>query len=82
MKSKRRNKNRGAERLLQSTSDHRTLEATYIAHCIPCLANADEIGVSGSNAKYGTRPTITTETIIYNEQHIDSAVPMPHGKSR
>jgi hypothetical protein len=54
----------------------------YIAQCIPCLAKADEIGVSGSIAKYGTRPTITTETNMYKEQQIDNAVPIPSGRSR
>jgi len=54
----------------------------YIAQCMPCLAKADKIGVSGSIAKYGTRPTITTETNMYKEQHIDNAVAIPNGRSR
>jgi hypothetical protein len=54
----------------------------YITHCIPCFAKADEIGVSGSIAEYGTIPTITTETIMYNKQQIDNAAPIPSGRSR
>jgi len=42
---------------------------------------ADEIGVSGSMAKYGTSPTITTETAIYNAQQIANATPIPNGRS-
>lgn len=54
---------------------------TYMAHCIPCFAKADEIGVSGSIAKYGTSPTITMETAIYNAQQIANATPIPNGRS-
>lgn len=56
-------------------------KATYMAHCIPCFAKADEIGVSGSIAKYGTRPTITMETAMYNAQQIAKATPIPNGRS-
>jgi hypothetical protein len=52
-----------------------------MAHCIPCFVKADEIGVSGSMAKYGTSPTITTETAIYNAQQIANATPIPNGRS-
>jgi hypothetical protein len=55
---------------------------TYIAQCMPCFAKADEIGVSGSIAKYGTSPTITTDTNMYKEQQIDNAVAIPKGRSR
>lgn len=54
----------------------------YTAYRIPQLENAEEIGVSGSNAQYGTKPTITTDTSMYNMQHIDSAIPIPMGRSR
>jgi hypothetical protein len=53
-----------------------------MAHCIPCSAKADEIGVSGSIAKYGTSPTITMETAIYNKQQIANASAIPSGRSR
>jgi hypothetical protein len=49
---------------------------------MPCFAKADEIGVSGSIAKYGTSPTITTDTNMYKEQQIDNAVAIPKGRSR
>lgn len=54
---------------------------TYTAHCIPFWVNAVDIGVSGSIAKYGTRPTITTETSIYKKQQTDKPKPIPHGRS-
>jgi hypothetical protein len=56
-------------------------DRTYMAHCIPCFAKADEIGVSGSIAKYGTSPTITMDTAIYNAQQIAKATPIPNGRS-
>jgi hypothetical protein len=56
-------------------------ESAYIAQCIPCFARAEEIGVSGSIAKYGTGPTITTDTNMYKEQQIDNAVAIPKGRS-
>ena len=56
-------------------------DRTYMAHGIPCFAKADEIGVSGSIAKYGTSPTITTDTAIYNAQQIAKATPIPNGRS-
>jgi hypothetical protein len=57
------------------------LVTIYMAHCIPCFAKTDEMGVSGSIAKYGTSPTITTETIMYKQQQIDNAAPIPSGRS-
>lgn len=56
--------------------------STYIAHFIPFLANADDIGVSGSIAKNGTRPTMTREIIMYKKQHIDKDKAIPNGRSR
>jgi hypothetical protein len=48
----------------------------------PCFAKAEEIGVSGSIAKYGSSPTVTIDTNMYKEQQIDNAVAIPKGRSR